>query len=204
MCKLVQYFQKFAFHLKKKITFWYIFCGVFWVVFKENLTPEQNVQRCTWWTSVFVFFCFSLCWLKSQFFNWMWWSSMLPFSSLPSCVTVWVEERCLWIYFTHFNFVVLVRRKTQFLDKRALKKKKCPNWFVVGDVGWRNTRLKKILLSDFNVHCVLYSTGNFCSLWTFLLKKTEQKKISNCIVQRDVIFLGVLEMHKLKDQFQIK
>lgn len=116
-------FRNLHFIWRRKLHFDISFVGFFWVVFKENLTPEQNVQRCTWWTSVFVFFCLSLCWLKSQFFNWMWWSSMLPFSSLPSCVTVWVGERCLWIYFTHFNFVVLVRRKTQFLDKRALKKK---------------------------------------------------------------------------------
>lgn len=114
------------------------------------------------------------------------------FLSSLSCGMVWVEEQknnACKFYFI-FNFVVLVKKK-MFLDKRALKMSKL-SWNVVGDVGRKNTRLKVILLSDFNVHCVLYSIGNFCSLWTFLLKK--EKKISNCIVQRDVIF-GVLEMH---------
>lgn len=37
----------------------------------------------------------------------------------------------------------------------------------------------------------------------FTKKKWRKKKISNCIVQRDVIF-GVLEMHKLKDSFKNK
>lgn len=58
-CILVQYFQKISISFKEQsyiliYLLLFFFLLLLLVVFKENLTPEQNVQRCMWWPYFFL------------------------------------------------------------------------------------------------------------------------------------------------------